>query len=90
MAKNIREFARNVKLSFRYAKNDLIKANESINELYDKIQHISLNQATLLGEVESLKRLLINKKKMAVVNKKSKKKKKSKRTSIEAGEVTYL
>ena len=45
----------NLRLSFGYVKKDLIKVNDHIADLKEQIQHLSLNQATLLAEVEKLR-----------------------------------
>lgn len=45
----------NLRLSFSYVKKDLMRANDQIADLKEQIQHLSLNQATLLGEVEKLR-----------------------------------
>ena len=46
---------KNIRMSFGYVKKDLIRANEAISDLKEQIQHLSLNQATLLAEVEKLR-----------------------------------
>lgn len=48
------KFEENIKNSFSYVKKDLIKVNEQINHLHEKIQHLSLNNASLLGEMQRL------------------------------------
>ncbi|MDO8516746.1 MAG: hypothetical protein Q7S33_01350 [Nanoarchaeota archaeon] len=46
---------KNLRRSFGYVKKDLIMANESITNLHTEIQHLSLNQASLLNEIEKLR-----------------------------------
>lgn len=45
----------NIRLSFSYVKKDLMRANDQISDLKEQIKHLSLNQATLLVEVEKLR-----------------------------------
>lgn len=45
----------NLRLSFGYVKKDLLMVNDQIADLKEQIQHLSLNQATLLAEVEKLR-----------------------------------
>ena len=44
----------NLKVSFSYVKKDLIKVNDNLSDLHEKIQHLSMNQASLLGEITKL------------------------------------
>ncbi len=69
----IEQFKKNVQASFGYVKKDLLMVNDAISELHDKIQHLSLNHATLLGEVEKLKEKIEGKKKPRSKKKSSKK-----------------
>ena len=55
MVKSISQVEKNVSASFAYVKKDLLMVNDAISDLNDKIQHLSLNQATLLAEVERLR-----------------------------------
>jgi regulator of replication initiation timing len=41
--------------SFGHVKKDMTMLNEAFADLHEKIQHLSLNQATLLAEVEKLR-----------------------------------
>ena len=45
----------NMKRSFSFVKKDLIAVNDSINDLHNKITHLSLNHAGLLAEMQKLK-----------------------------------
>lgn len=68
----------NLKLSFSYVKKDLLRVNEQIEALNEKIQHIAMNHASLLGELAKIESKLSKKKpaKKAKAAKKSKAKKK--------------
>jgi len=46
---------KNLRRSFGYVKKDLIMANESITDIHTEVQHLSLNQASILSEVEKLR-----------------------------------
>jgi regulator of replication initiation timing len=76
MAKSLEQIEKNVSASFGYVKKDLLMLNDAVSEIHDKIQHLSMNHATLLAEVESLKKMLGEKSK----TKKKPSKKKSKKT----------
>jgi len=45
----------NLRKSFSYVKRDLIAVNEAIADLKTKIQHLSMNQASLISLIEKLK-----------------------------------
>ena len=77
MEKTIGQVEKNVSASFGYVKKDMLMLNDAFSDLHDKIQHLSLNQATLLAEVEKLRGELGLKKK-ALVKKVSTKKTKKK------------
>ena len=49
------QLEQNMKKSFSYVKKDLIEVNESINDLHNKITHLSMNHASLLSEMQKLK-----------------------------------
>ncbi len=55
MAKTPRQIEKNVSASFGYVKKDMLMLNDALSQIHDKIQHLSLNQATLLAEVEKLR-----------------------------------
>ena len=67
------QIEKNVQASFGYVKKDLLMLNDSISDIHDKIQHLSLNHAALLAEIDRLKKKEIAKKKVV---KKVKKKRK--------------
>jgi predicted nucleic acid-binding Zn-ribbon protein len=45
----------NIKQSFSFVKKDLLDVNDTIADLKTKIQHLSMNQASLLSVMEQLK-----------------------------------
>jgi prefoldin subunit 5 len=49
------QLEKNIKQSFSFVKKDLISANEAIADLKTKIQHLSMNQASLVSLIERLK-----------------------------------
>ena len=53
---SLNQFEKNVGVSFSYVKKDLLMANDAIGDLKTEVQHLSLNQASLLGEISFLKR----------------------------------
>lgn len=48
------QFKKNVQTSFGYVKKDLMMVNEAISDIHDKIQHLSMNHASLLQEITGL------------------------------------
>ena len=55
MTKTAHQVEKNVSASFGYVKKDILMLNDAISDIHDKIQHLSLNNATLLAEVEMLR-----------------------------------
>ena len=55
MEKTVEQVERNVSASFSYVKKDMLMLNDAFSDLNDKIQHLSLNHATLLAEIEKLR-----------------------------------
>jgi regulator of replication initiation timing len=51
----IEQFEKNVQASFGYVKKDLLMLNDSVSDIQEKIQHLGLNHATLLSELETLR-----------------------------------
>jgi len=68
---------KNISASFGYVKKDMLMLNDAFSDLHDKVQHLSMNHALLLEEVEKLRSEVVGKKKSVkkVVKKVSKKKK---------------
>jgi len=81
MEKSTKQIEKNVSASFGYVKKDMLMLNDAFSDIHDKVQHLSLNHAMLLEEIEKLRSELakatgkkITKKKVATKNKKAKKK----------------
>ena len=55
MEKSINQIERNVSASFGYVKKDMLMLNDAFSDIHEKIQHLSLNHATLLEEIEKLR-----------------------------------
>ncbi|GEM_PF-6757625 len=58
MVKNLKELDRKISLSFHYVKKDILRLNDSIQDLNKKIQHLSFNHASLLEKISSLEKKL--------------------------------
>jgi len=58
MEKTVEQLEKNVSASFGYVKKDMLMLNDAFSDLNEKIQHLSLNHATLLGEIEKLRESL--------------------------------
>jgi len=54
MTTSLKQLEKNVSISFGYVKKDLLMLNDSVSSLHDQIQHLSLNQATLLEKMAQL------------------------------------
>jgi len=82
MEKTLDQIEKNVSASFSYVKKDMLMLNDAFSDLHDKVQHLSLNHATILEEVEKLRsevakitgKKLTTKTKKKAVKKKAKKK----------------
>ena len=61
MVENLGQFEKNVSTSFSYVKKDLIMINDAISELHDKIQHLSMNNAALMGKIAELENRMVKK-----------------------------
>lgn len=72
MVKTTKQLERNISASFGYVKKDMLMLNDVFSDLNEKIRHLSMNHATLLGEIEKLRE------EIKKGSKKSKKKKSSK------------
>jgi len=95
MGKTIEQIEKDVQASFGYVKKDMLMINDAISDVHDKIQHLSMNHATLLDEVEKLRREISQSKPKKTIAKKIKTKaKKSKSVKkpkkvIKTEEITY-
>jgi len=54
MANNLRQFEKNVQSSFGYVKKDLLMINDAISDVHEKIQHLSMNHASLLNQITKI------------------------------------
>jgi predicted nucleic acid-binding Zn-ribbon protein len=82
MVKSVEQLERNVSASFGYVKKDLLMLNDSISDLHDKIQHLSLNHAALMSKLSVLENTMVkDEKKLKNVVKSKKTKKKVKKSS---------
>jgi len=50
----LEQFEKNVQASFAYVKKDLLMLNDAISDIHDKIQHLSMNHAGLLEQMNKL------------------------------------
>jgi len=77
MGKSMEQLEKNVSASFAYVKKDMLMLNDAFSDLHDKMQHLSLNNATLLKEIDRLRKELEGpSKKKSPAKKKTTKKKK--------------
>jgi len=56
MEKSTYQIEKNVSASFASVKKDMLMLNDAFSDLHDKIQHLSLNHAMLLEEIEKLRK----------------------------------
>lgn len=77
MVKTLKQLEKNISSSFGYVKKDMLMLNDAFSDIHEQIQHLSMNHASLLGEIEKLREELHGKKgtKKKAVKKKSVKKK---------------
>jgi len=77
MEKSLKQIEKNVSASFSYVKKDMLMLNDAFSDIHEKIQHLSMNHATILGEIEKIKqelnKLSGKKTKLVVKNKVTKK-----------------
>jgi regulator of replication initiation timing len=55
MEKSISQIEKNVSASFGYVKKDMLMLNDAFSDIHEKMQHLSLNHAMLLEEIEKLR-----------------------------------
>lgn len=55
MGKSISQIEKNVSASFGYVKKDMLMLNDAFSDIHEKMQHLSLNHAMLLEEIEKLR-----------------------------------
>ncbi len=93
MVNNLNQFEKNVQSSFGYVKKDLLMVNDAISDVHEKIQHLSMNHASLLNQLTKIMERLeklesSNKKSKAKKEKKKSKSKKSKKV-VKKETITY-
>ena len=54
MAKTLKQVEKNTQASFGYVKKDLLMLNDAMSDLQEKMQHLSLNHASLLGKIQKI------------------------------------
>jgi hypothetical protein len=69
---SLAQLEKNVSASFGYVKKDLLMLNDAVSEINDKIQHLSLNHASLLEKLRIVEKR--KEKKIKVKSKNVKKK----------------
>jgi len=74
MQKTTNQIEKNVSASFGYVKKDMLMLNDAFSDIHEKVQHLSLNHAMLLEEVEKLRKEIEAKPKKTSVKKKTNKK----------------
>ena len=85
MVNSVNQLEKNVSASFGYVKKDLLMLNDSISDLHDKIQHLSLNNVALMEKLRTLENALVkDEKKMKKNSKKKTAKKSSKKKTKKA------
>ena len=67
---------KNISASFGYVKKDMLMLNDAFSDLHDKVQHLSMNHALLLEEIEKLRNEVVGTKSVKKVVKKASRKKK--------------
>jgi len=50
------QLEKNLRQSFSFVKRDLIAVNEELATLKTRMQHLSMNNATLLAEMENMRK----------------------------------
>jgi hypothetical protein len=70
----IKQLEKNVSASFGYVKKDLLMLNDAISDINDRIQHLSLNHASLLEKLQELSGRITPKKETKKSSKKEDKK----------------
>ena len=51
----IDQIEKNLSASFGYVKKDMLMLNDAFSDLHDKVQHLSMNHAMLLEQIEKLR-----------------------------------
>lgn len=61
VVESLKQLEDNVAMSFGYAKKDILAVNDSVNDLHEKVQHLSMNNAMLLDKVMALEKIISGK-----------------------------
>ena len=75
MEKSTSQIEKNVSASFAYVKKDMLMLNDAFSDIHEKIQHLSINHATLLEEITKLRNELVKAREKPSKKKVAKKKK---------------
>jgi len=70
MEKTLDQIEKNVSASFAYVKKDMLMLNDAFSDIHDKMQHLSLNHASLLEEIGRLRKEISGKKTSKISSKK--------------------
>ena len=62
MEKSTTQIEKNVSACFASVKIDMLMLNDTFSDLHDKVQHLTLNQALLLEEIEKFRKETTKKK----------------------------
>ncbi len=62
MEKSLDQIEKNISASFGYVKKDMLMLNDAFSSLQDKVQHLSLNHAMLLEEIEKIRNQIADEK----------------------------
>ncbi len=60
MEKSVKQIEKDISASFAYVKKDMLMLNDAFSDIHDKVQHLSINHATLLDEIRRLRSELAN------------------------------
>ena len=55
MEKSTKQIEKDVSASFAYVKKDMLMLNDAFSDLHDKMQHLSIDHASLLEEIGKLR-----------------------------------
>lgn len=59
MVEDLDQLERNVSASFGYVKKDLMNLNDVVDDLQQKMQHLSMNHAALLQKISEIENELV-------------------------------
>lgn len=58
VVESLKQLEDNVAMSFGYVKKDVLSVNDSVNDLHEQIQHLSMNNAMLLDKIVALEKIV--------------------------------